>query len=1005
MKTKILIIEHDTKDMDLIQQELEKGNIDYVIETMATKKAYKNALLVFQPDIILSNYTVPVFDSLTALKIKEKLLPQTPFIFVFDPIGEDNVVTLIKNGATDFVLKERLGTLTDKINQALQEPQLVQLKEQLQQSEEKRIEELAQNESKYQSLVESSMDAILLTVKDGQILSANAAACEIFKMTHDEICNARRLDIVDATDPRLLPLLEERSRTGRAKGELTFKRKDGSKFPGEITSVVFLDACGQEKTSMTIKDITHQKQAEEIQTATSNALQQALNDLKNILDSSLDLVCSINNEGLFVNVNAAVEKLWGYKPEELLGRKYVDFLHSKDIGKTAKKHLSIKAGVPVTEFENRYVHKDGHIVFVMWSARWDENHKLYYCTAKDATEVKKLEKASKIERKRFQDLYKQAPSCMGILKGPNHMYELANDLYLQLIDKKRDIIGKTVKEVLPELEAQGIFEFLDTVYRTGKTFSANEMLVKFDHHGNGKLVDTYLNFIYQAHRDYNGDIDGILFFANDVTEQVISRKKIEESVLHYTSLMEQASDGICFLDPSMKIIEINSYACEKLGFTKAEIFQFSAADFFLEEDLQANPLKIDVLKEGQTIRSERKMIKKDGDLIDVELSAKILKDGNMLLFLHDISERRKAQKALAENEKKYRYLFDNNPLPMWITELNTFRFLDVNKMAIRKYGYSREEFLSMTAVEIRPEQDKESFIKFNEALQYEAENFNRGIWNHQKKNGTVFPVEVVAHELMYEGVPARFILSNDIADRRKAELNLETQNKQLIKTNSELDRFVYSVSHDLRSPLTSILGLLSFIESESLENDTLEHAGMIRKSINRLDEFIKNILNYSRNNRTGLEIEKISINEKVHAIINSLQNMEQAKEIHYEVDIIEDHPFYTDRLRFKNILENLISNAIKHHKKAVGGRYIKITGHSDHEKLQLSIADNGIGIAPEHQNKIFEMFFRLSGKTEGSGIGLYIVKETVEKLEGSIEIKSEMETGTTFIITLKNLKP
>ncbi|QOG04716.1 PAS domain-containing protein [Flavobacterium sp. MDT1-60] len=113
---------------------------------------------------------------------------------------------------------------------------------------------------------------------------------------------------------------------------------------------------------------------------------------------------------------------------------------------------------------------------------------------------------------------------MGILKGPDHVYELANELYLQLIDK-RDIIGKTVKEVLPELETQGIFEILDTVYRTGETFSANEMLIKLDRYGNGKLVDAYLNFIYQAHRDANNNIDGILFFANDVTEQVLSRKK------------------------------------------------------------------------------------------------------------------------------------------------------------------------------------------------------------------------------------------------------------------------------------------------------------------------------------------------------------------------------------------------------------------------------------------------------------------------------------------------
>ena len=235
--------------------------------------------------------------------------------------------------------------------------------------------------------------------------------------------------------------------------------------------------------------------------------------------------------------------------------------------------------------------------------------------------------------------------------------------------------------------------------------------------------------------------------------------------------------------------------------------------------------------------------------------------------------------------------------------------------------------------------------------------------------------------------------------------NLQKQNTELIKTNKELDHFVYSVSHDLRSPLTSVLGLLNFIEEESQEKDTLEHVKMIRNSINRLDQFIKNILNYSRNNRTILEVENIPLQKTVVETVNSLHDMKEAKGIDFEIEIKERQPFYSDRLRFNTILENLISNAIKYHKKDKSNRYIKITGQSDHKQLQLIIADNGIGIAPAHHNKIFDIFFRLSGRTDGSGIGLYIVKETVEILQGSIQIQSEKGTGTIFTITLKNLKP
>lgn len=242
------------------------------------------------------------------------------------------------------------------------------------------------------------------------------------------------------------------------------------------------------------------------------------------------------------------------------------------------------------------------------------------------------------------------------------------------------------------------------------------------------------------------------------------------------------------------------------------------------------------------------------------------------------------------------------------------------------------------------------------------------------------------------------------AERKKTELNLEQDNEELVKTNAELDRFVYSVSHDLRSPLMAILGLISFIEEESMETNTLKHVKMIRNGINRLDEYIKNILDYSRNNRTVLEVKKVPLQKTVTAVVDSLRSIKEAKRIHFEIDIKELQPFYSDSLRFNTIMENIISNAIKYHKEAESSNYIKITGQSDHDKLQISIADNGIGIAPAYHNKIFDMFFRLSGEKDGSGIGLYIVKDTVKILQGSIQVQSEKGIGTTFIVTLKNFK-
>jgi PAS domain S-box-containing protein len=252
------------------------------------------------------------------------------------------------------------------------------------------------------------------------------------------------------------------------------------------------------------------------------------------------------------------------------------------------------------------------------------------------------------------------------------------------------------------------------------------------------------------------------------------------------------------------------------------------------------------------------------------------------------------------------------------------------------------------------------------------------------------------------GEPLMVISHQDISERKKTELQLEVQNEVLTKTNAELDRFVYSASHELRAPLTSVLGLLYLIENGSKEADTLEYAKMIHTSVNRLDEFIKNILGYSKNNRTDLNIEQIDVKQSVTEIIDALRNMQESEDIHFELDITENVPFYSDKLRFNSIMENFISNAIKYQKKGNVNKWIKIDANTEKDKLNICVADNGIGIAPAHHHKIFDMFVRLSGKVPGSGIGLYIVKEMTEKLHGSIQLNSEEGIGSAFQVNLKN---
>lgn len=493
-------------------------------------------------------------------------------------------------------------------------------------TERKKAERLLkENESKYRAFFTNSMDAMLLTVTDGEIMEANPAACTMFQMTEKEISNTGRLGLVDITDQRLDLLLKERQQTGRAKGEISMIRKDGSIFPAELTSAMFTDEGGRARTSMIIRDITERKQAAEELNISNRKLQETLYDLTKIMNSSLDVICTIDDEGRFVTISSAAEATWGYTPKELKGRNFIDLVFHEDVQNTLKASAEIKSGVPVTMFQNRYQHKNGVTVPMFWSATWDDTDKLIYCIGKDITDEKRLEKIVEVEKQRFYDLYAQAPCCMGVLKGPDHVYEMANPLYLQLIDKK-DIIGKKVREVLPELADQGILGFLDTVYQTGITFSANEMLVKFDFHGTGDLVDTYLNFIYQAHRNSEGEIDGILFFAIDVTEQILARKKINESEKRYRQIVETAQEGIWMIDKDDKTTFVNEKICTILEYSEDEMLGKDIYFFMDDEGKKAGAQLMQNKRKGCSSQCQLRYITKTGKEIWTQISANPLFD-------------------------------------------------------------------------------------------------------------------------------------------------------------------------------------------------------------------------------------------------------------------------------------------------------------------------------------------------------------------------------------------
>lgn len=245
------------------------------------------------------------------------------------------------------------------------------------------------------------------------------------------------------------------------------------------------------------------------------------------------------------------------------------------------------------------------------------------------------------------------------------------------------------------------------------------------------------------------------------------------------------------------------------------------------------------------------------------------------------------------------------------------------------------------------------------------------------------------------------IFIKDITHIQRSELKFIEKNRELDRINKELDNFVYRVSHDLRAPITSIMGLINLIKLEDDPSKLSNYINLQEKSVKKLDHFIKDIINLSRNTRLGITVERINFNELVPEIFNELDDGTGAVEKRLTVN--EVVPLYSDRQRIHTLLTNLVSNSIKFYNNHQETPYVHVNLISDEDSVTLEVKDNGIGIPPEYLNKIYTMFFRAAKDNPGSGLGLYIVKETINKLQGTVTARSKLREGTTFSMKIPNL--
>jgi PAS domain S-box-containing protein len=481
----------------------------------------------------------------------------------------------------------------------------------------------------------------------------------------------------------------------------------------------------------------------------------------------------------------------------------------------------------------------------------------------------------------------------------------------------------------------------------------------------------------------------------------------------FTAIIEDADSNILLVDEELKVINLNSgfywIFLETYGIELKKGTSILDSMHRVNEKLTASWRdRCMIALSGTQIKVED-TFEVDGRKYfwEIHYNSVTTPDSSQIvsIFSRDITVRKAFQKKIVENEANLRSILNTIEDSIWLVNTD-FELIDFNKEFYRKYkqAYGIKLAKGKSILGLLPEENTDLRNMWH--LRYESSLSGKTgkYYDTYQIGEETRTFEIKTYPIIENGrVSGVTVYSRDITNQTRAEDLLKKQNEELTKINSELDRFVYSASHDLRAPLMSVKGLLNMIKRDPDKKNTEQYLELIERSVNKLDSFISDIINYSRNSRMDVLPMEIDFEAMLQESIDSLKFMEGAAEVRCERHIDSTKPFHSDYSRLLIIFNNIISNAVRYRDKWKSDSFLKVTISVDLNKAMIIFTDNGVGIAEEYTDKVFKMFFRANADSKGSGLGLYIVKSAVDKLDGVIEVQSTLGVGSEFRIIIPNL--
>lgn len=617
-----------------------------------------------------------------------------------------------------------------------------------------------------------------------------------------------------------------------------------------------------------------------------------------------------------------------------------------------------------------------------------------FCAVNETTKKVNAERKLSIL---LNNLFLQAPVAICIFSGENYIVEVANKMMLEFWGRtQKEVLNKPVFEALPEVKEQGFKELLDTVYKRGERFVAEELPVNLMR--GGKIENAFVKFIYEPLHEEDGTISGIMAVAHEITEQVVARKKVEESEVFTRTVLESNPDCVKVLDGEGRLIYMN-----KNGLCNMEIDDFSLFknehwwNLWGEENRQLVKDAVAKALSGETAYFQATNLTMKGSFKwwDVIVSP-VLESGDTKKVSHiisssrDITQGKKAIKKIEESELHFRQMADL--MPAKITNANADGSVTYfNKKWQDFTGMSFEEFMDFGYHRIIHPDELEEFKKrLNKAaetgsdLEMEMKLLNKEgeyIWNLHRAS----PV-------------------NDENGNIKMWVGVTSEIQKMKDDERQKENFLSMASHELKTPLTTIKAYGQIAEmmlQENGDSKTLAIVTKMGKQITRFSTLIGELLDFTKIQEGKLIYDEsfFEFTEFIKEVVEDMRHTTVTHKILYFQDA--DARIFGDKEKLSQVVNNLISNGIKY---SPGANEILVNTRLQDDGVTLSIQDYGIGIAKEVQDKVFEQFYRVTGDSQttypGMGIGLYICSEIIKREGGKIWVESSSEKGSVFCIWL-----